>query len=107
MKSLGHQARFIKFNRTIGITLNPKYPFASNDIASSVRRNKSPGLIFKQSIKLSIPGCKPIGVIRSSGEARRFKNGGITISKKSTQNWISHGTVNEGFRFGDGVFRVE
>ena len=44
MKSFGHQVRFIVFNGTIGITLNPKYPFASNDIASSVKRN--PRLIF-------------------------------------------------------------
>ena len=47
MKSFGYQVSFVAFDGAIGIMLNLKHPFAPKDIASSVRRNKNPFLIFE------------------------------------------------------------
>ena len=66
-----------------------------------MRRNKKPRLILEQGIELNIHGSTPIGVCHSIDEACGFNNGRITIGKERTGNQISHGTVGEGFEFGD------
>ena len=83
------------------MTLNSKHPFAPNDIASSMRRNENPRLILEQSIELNIHGSTPVGVFHSIGEAGGFNNGRIAIGEECTGNRISHGTIGEGFGFGD------
>ena len=104
MKSFGHQASFIAFNGTIGITLNQIYPFASNDIASSVRRNKIPCLIFEQGIKLEIHGSVDVEeTVPSSRVLLGRVEGGGEICEGRDSEW---GKGDEGWANNCGLASV-
>ena len=102
MKTFCNKANFVSLNWTIGMTLDSKNPFTANNIASNLRKNKSPCLIFKQSIEFQIHSFTPLGIFNSETIASGFR-GANTIKKKSMRDWIMDSTISECFWFDDVV----
>lgn len=68
MKTLLLQVKLLAFNHTIGVTLDVKYPFATNKVLIWSGGNNGPGVVFNECIKLKVHSLPPLGVFGCGSE---------------------------------------